>query len=274
MPAGAAVVRVSYLGWSGFHITWPGGPQVVLDPPDAESLRTDQEAWILLSHGHPEHVAGTISYLKDPTRTAPVTVVASSPVCRYFERRHGQARDQFLPCQAGQTVKLPNLQIDAFSWRHMRLLPPGLGPALQHLRHVASRPRLALKIIRKSLWGPPTGAMLGFRLVPEGGPRILWYSEGLHRLTRVDQVQATGKQLEADALLFAIEPEDLHIIAELLSAIGSPVVIPYEAHQPWREGFGMPVVDLARLTEELQEHGLRAPLLAPGHTLTLGDGEP
>lgn len=269
MPTDSSEVRGSYLGWSGFRIDWSGGPPIFLDPPDVKSLRPDEQAWLFISHGHPEHVAGTIAHLSDPVRTAPVTVVASTPVCRHFQRRYGREQDQFVPCQAGQTVNLQNLQIDVFPWHHMRLLPPGLGPTLQHLKSVAGRPKLAWQIIRQSLEGPPAGAMLGYRLAPKDGPRILWYSEGLHRLTHVDQVQEITAQLEADVLLFAIEPEDLHIIEKLLYAVGSPVVIPYEAHRPWREEFGMPVVDLARLVDELQGHGLRAPLLAAGESFTL-----
>jgi len=269
MSVDTAAIELSYLGWSGFRLTWPDGPQVVLDPPDATSLRPEQETWLLLSHGHPEHVAGAISHLGNEGRTAPVTVVASAPVCRHFERRYGRAKDRFLPCQPGQTVSLPNLSIDVFSWRHMRLIPPGFKAAFQHVCQVASSPGLAFQIIRKSLWGPRAGAMLGFRLVSKGGPRILWYSEGLHRLTGADQARRTGQQLESEVLLFAIEPEDLHVITNLLNAVGSPVVIPYEPHRRWREEFGMPVVDLACLVEELQGHGLRAPLLAPGESLSL-----
>ncbi len=269
MSVDTAAIELSYLGWSGFRLTWPDGPQVVLDPPDATSLRPDQETWLLLSHGHPEHVAGAISHLGNEARTAPVTLVASAPVCRHFERRYGRANDRFLPCQPGQAVSLPGLSIDVFSWSHMRLIPPGFKAALQHVCQVASSPGLAFRIIRKSFWGPKAGAMLGFRLVPEGGPRILWYSEGLHRLTGADQARRTGQQLESEVLLFAIEPEDLHMITELLDAVGSPVVIPYEPHRRWREGFGMEVVDLVQLVEELQGHGLRAPLLAPGESLSL-----
>ena len=266
MPIGSSEVCGSYLGWSGFRLTWPDGPPIFLDPPDAESLRPDEPVWLLISHGHPEHVAGAIAHLADSTRTAPVTVLASAPVCRHFRRRYGRAQDQFVPCQAGQRVNLHNLQIDVFPWRHMRLLPPGLGPAAQHLRCVAGRPRLAWQIIRKSLCGPPAGAMLGYRLIPKNGPRIMWYSEGLHRLTPVDQVQKITAPLEADILLFAIEPEDLHLIEKLLRAIGSSEVIPYEAHRPWRKAFGMPVVDLARLTSELRDHGFHALLIVPGQT--------
>lgn len=269
MSVNAAAIELTYLGWSGFRLTWSGGSQLLLDPPNAGALLPDRECWIFLSHGHPEHVAGTIEHLGSDMRTAPTTVVASAVVCRHLERRFGRAGDRFLSCHANQTISLPNLSVDAFGWRHMQLIPPGVRPAMQHLRRVASNPRLAWQIVRKTLRGPRAGPMLGYRLRFEGGPRLLWYSEGLHRLTNIEEVRRSAGNLPSDALLFAIEPEDLHVVNKLLLAIGCNLIVPYEAHRQWREAFGMPVVDLLKLADELQQHRFPTRPLSAGDTLTL-----
>jgi len=266
-------IDLGYLGWSGFRVAWSAGPRVFIDPPDADAIPRDREAWILLTHGHPEHVHGAVSHLKDPRRTSGAVVVASPRVCAHLERRHGRPGDRFHPIRAGEEVELPRLTVGAFSWHHMPLIPPEPRLALAHIVRIVRHPSVMLEVLRDAISGPPAGSMLGFRLIPDSGARVLLYSEGLHRRTGVAEALAAGRECSADLMIFAAEPEDAAVLPELVSAVGSPVVIPYEAHRYWREELDMPQVDLERLARDLGARGIWARLLDRGERIELSDSE-
>jgi len=269
-----AAVDLAYLGWSGFRIAWPGGPEIAVDPPDAGSLPQGREAWILLTHGHPEHVEGTAAHLAAAERAAPAVVVASPRVCRHLRRRHARAGDRFQPARPGDAIHLGDLRVEVFGWRHMPLLPPEPRLAVRHVARLVRHPSVTFGIVRDGLVGPPPGAMLGFRLVPASGPRVLLYSEGLHRRTGLSEARAAALGRGADILLFAVEPEDAAVLPDLVAAVGSPVVVPYEAHREWRAELGMPQADLEALASDLASRGIRARALAIGEHLRLSPADP
>jgi hypothetical protein len=264
-------LHMTYLGWSGFRLSWSGGPQVVVDPPDVAGLNRERETCLLLSHGHSEHVAGALKYLADTTRVAPVTIVASQTVCRYLQCRYSRRDDRFIPCRPGDVKILPDLRIDVFGWQHMPLLPSGLRPALRYLFHLVLHPNFAIKIIRDDLKVMRVGPTLGFRLVPKRGPRLLLYSEGLHMHTSKIEVKETGRLLGAEVLLFAVRAEDAHVIPELVAEIGSSVAVHYEAHRFWREGFGLPIADLGHIAIQLKNRGISALTVTKGKTIIISN---
>ncbi len=261
--------RLSYLGWSGFRIDFPGCRPVAVDPPRKAPLPLDRELNILLTHGHPEHIAGTTRYLENPARSAAVTLLASQRICRFMQQRPHLPEDCFIPCRREQSQDIPGMRVDVFQWRHMPLLPPGFGAVLTHIGRLAAQPRLAWRIVRAGLRGPREGPMLGFRLVPSQGPRVLIYGEGLHRRTGEADARRTGEQCPAEVLLVAVEPEDTGILPGLVSAVGAPLAIPYEAHYLWRKGFGMPLVDLEALVREFNAQGIQTRTLLPGTAVTI-----
>jgi hypothetical protein len=265
--------ELAYLGWSGFRICWTGGPAVFVDPPDADALPRDGEAWIVLSHGHPEHVEGTKAYLADPGREAPATVVASEPVCRHLRRRSVRSDDVFHPVGAGDTLSLPGLTLAAFAWRHMPLVPPEPKLAAQHIARLATHPGTTYGIVRDGLIGPPPGAKLGFRMLPDEGPRVLLYSEGLHRRTREAEIREIGASGDVEVLIFAVEPEDADALPDLVAALGASIAVPYEAHREWREELGMPQADLERLTRDLASRGITTLALTGGERILLSQGD-
>ncbi len=111
-------LTLTYLGWSGFRIVFPDGPELYIDPPEGAALPLDQETSILVTHGHPEHVAGTLAHICNPARNARMQVMASAAVCRYLRKR-SQDGDQFQPCRPQQRISISGLDIDVFKWRHM-----------------------------------------------------------------------------------------------------------------------------------------------------------
>ncbi len=263
---GAQALEVEYLGWSGLRMSGPCG-DIWIDPPEGTPFPLDRMVNVLITHGHPEHVGGSLAHLRNPARSGVVRGAAAEPVCRYLRRHATRADDRFDACAPGQRFDIAGFTVDVFEWKHMPLLPPGIGPALNHLMMIATRPRLAARIVIAALRGPWPFPMLGYRLTAPAMPGVLVYGEGLHRRTGTEQVERIRAALPADFLLAAVEPEDAAVLPDLFRRIGAATVGLYEAHRPWREGFGMPLADLDALAATLAGDGMRAMILrqnAPG----------
>lgn len=254
---------LAYLGWSGFRIQVPGSIDLYLDPPGGTKFSPDHSPHILITHGHPEHVQGTLEHLRDPARALPVVVAAGEGVCRYLRKQATHEADQFQVCIPHQHFELAGYGIDVFKWRHMPLLPPGLGAKLRHIRRLLSRPALAARIVWAGAIGPWPYPMLGFRIARPGRTRFLVYGEGLHRQVGHRTLAQVASDLPADVLLAAVEPEDRDVLPDLIARLGIPNVALYQPHQPWRQSFGMPLADLDALANTLAHTGLRALVFRP-----------
>lgn len=246
---------LNYLGWSGFDLRFPGAMPILIDPAGEGAIPTDRDICLAITHGHLEHIAGTAAYLKNKRRKGAAAVFASPVVCRQLKRLGGNERDRFHHCRPGGTHNIGDIAIDVFLCRHMPLLPPEKGEKLRRLRQLASNPGLAAGIVARALRFPFPGPTLGFRLTGAGAPGILFFGEGLHRCVRRDEIARIGARLPGDILIAAVEPEDVEVMPELVSATGAPVMVPYEAHGPWRKEFGMPRADLDALSARLRLQG-------------------
>ena len=270
MTEGAAGAALTYLGWSGFVLDFPGAATIFIDPPNDQTMPLDRDITLLITHGHPEHVSGATSWLRNAARKGVGRVVASPGVCRYLKRQSRQAGDNFHPTSAGARLDLPGLLIDVFPCIHMPLLPPEKGGAATRIRQLARHPRLALSIVVSALKGPLLpGPVLGFRLRPEHGPDILFWGEGMHRGAGLEKIRQTAAALPAQILIAAVEPEDEQLLPDLIAATGTPVTLPYEAHMPWRQGFGMGWADLDALSASLAARNIRTLRAEPGAPLQL-----
>ncbi len=195
-------------------------------------------------------------------------------MCRYLKYRYGRKDDRFISCFPGDVKTLSGLKIDVFNWRHMPLLPSGLFPGICYLFRMILHMGFTLKVIRNGLKLIKVGPMLGFRIVPKSGPRLLLYSEGLHKHTSKKEVKKIGQLLYAEVILFAVRTEDAQVIPDLVATIGSSVAVPYEAHQYWRNGFGLPIADLEQISIQLRDRGIRALTVAEGENIILSNKYP
>lgn len=250
------VLSARYQGWSGFVLSSPdrAEPPVVFDPSPDEPLAPIEQV-IAITHGHPEHVLGALSHLRRAQR-APVTVVASPGVCRYFARHSARDDDRFVPVAAGDSVAVRRWRIRVFSWRHMPLLPPGLGPALRHLTRLLTHPIHTIRIALQSVGGPSHGPMIGFQVCCDSFDSVVYLGEGLHRESTPAELDAALGGVPVGALVAGVEPEDSESIPELLSGRAISKVVLFEPHRIWRKRFGMPLADLAALAARLAGLGL------------------
>jgi hypothetical protein len=265
---------ITYLGWSGFRIRAPGGARIFIDPPKGAQPPEGGTNIILLTHGHPEHLGGALCHLRHGTGAGRTVVVASPALCRYLAARDVARAADFLPAEAGGRLRLADgVDVEVFGWRHMPLLPPGPGAALRHIGRVLAHPRIAWRIVAMAATGPGAGPLLGFRLRLENGAAVIAYGEGLHRRCALGEPAAIGRRAPGATLLVAAEPEDAHVLPDLIAASGAARALLYEPHAEWRDAFSMPRADLAALRRASESHSVAAHIVLPGNSVGLsGDG--
>lgn len=251
--------EIKYLGWSGFHIHTPSGENIFIDPPKG-TIFPKTELIIFITHGHPEHIGGTLNFLRDPSTDQKLTIISSKKISSYLREKCKKNNITFVNTHNyDQRVLSPYLSFKSFNWTHMPLLPPGILASLRHILKMIKGFRLAWKIIRKSLNGPlGSGGYLGYILDLKSGPNIIIYGEGLHRHSSLQDVINIGKISPGSTLFVAAEPEDVEILPDLIKASGACSAILYEPHRPWRDIFELPHINLNKLKEVIIETGVDA----------------
>ena len=256
--------QLTYQGWSGFVVDSEDGPPLLFDPSPDVTLDTHPMV-IAITHGHPEHVRGTLSHIGRTDR-APVAVVASRSVCQFLERRSACPGDRFFPVDVGAELDVDGWKFRIFAWRHMTLLPPGVWNSVRHLWKIFTHPIRLAGVGLQSLNGPRHAPMLGFHITAPGSPGPLAYiGEGLHRMTTRAELDAAFGGGRVHTLIAGVEPEDTEQIPVILA--GQPIerVILFEPHRIWREQFGMQQADVPGLVRRLRESGFQSDAPAPVH---------
>lgn len=271
---------VRYYGWSGLAITCAGATAAVDLFGEAVSWETLPPGPLALcvTHGHPEHCGQLRELLvhAPPTRLEAVHVVSSSAVIDHLMRDGAVPAERAHRLLPGDCTPAGAVVIDAFSWRHLPLLPPeSLAAKGAYASSLLRHPLAAFGIGLSALRLPMRAPCLGFRLTFADGQSVLVYAEGLHRLTNPAGVERVATELWAGTVAVAVEPEDTQAIPRWLEILRPHELLIYEAHRPWRELFGLPHVELDRYAEELRR---RFPwldahsLTRPGQRLRLHSG--
>jgi len=266
VSADSVALELSYRGWSGFEVRAPGRTSLLIDPAPDRAI-ADERAIILLTHGHPEHVAGALAHLRQRSR-APVTVIASGPICRYLEPRAAGREDRFLRVAARDRLEVLGWRVRVFGWTHMSLLPSGMLPAARYLATLLRHPRGLARMAWNDLRGPAHAPMLGYH-VNAGAGGVVYYGEGLHRLTSRRALEEALGPDPIDALVFGAEPEDVDALPALLAGCEVGRAIAFEPHRPWRADFGLPQLDAEDLVSRLSAGGLDALAMRADQTVTV-----
>jgi len=111
---------ITYLGHSAFELVSPAGKRIYIDPflsqnpttPDA--FKEPEEAdYILLTHGHEDHVGDTLDIAK---RTG-CTVIAQVELSHLL-KKHGLAEEQRIEFNKGGTVSFDDFSVTLVSANH------------------------------------------------------------------------------------------------------------------------------------------------------------
>lgn len=262
---------IQYFDWSG--ITLRHGDTIVGFDLFGESVTwnvlPDAATTILcVTHGHPEHCGSLRRFLSAENARLDRTHVISSPAVIDHVTHGVQIPAANLhPIEKNRVLEIDGVRITAFEWQHMPLLPPSARAKTSYAVHVLRRPIEFARVATGGLRLPMNAPMLGFHVTFADGLRVLNYAEGMHRLTDAHEVESTARQLPADVLLFAVEPEDAAVIPRWIEILSPSMVILYEAHRPWREMFDLPYIDLedyaAKLSARFRQIEF-VPLIVPG----------
>jgi len=114
-------VNAYWLGHSAFKLEGPGGTNILIDPFLTDNPKTPDEwkdpgeiDYILLTHGHEDHVGDTLD-LADRTGC---TVVAPVELSRLLVSEYGLAEDQAVEFNKGGTVDFDEFSVTLVSANH------------------------------------------------------------------------------------------------------------------------------------------------------------
>ncbi|MBT5187026.1 MAG: hypothetical protein HOH19_01690 [Kordiimonadaceae bacterium] len=250
--------KIKYLGWSGFCIHNNDDTHIFIDPPKGTYFPPEVKIIIFITHGHPEHLGGSLDRIKQNVIGGRTRIIASKTIVTYLKGICQCSNVEFFKVKPEQRFILtPYLSFEVFEWQHMPLLPPDFGVAVLYILRILKKFREAWRIIKMSLNGPlGPGRMLGYTLHLLGNKNIIIYGEGLHRQSCVEDISAIGHRVPGATLLVASEPEDTNQLPTLVMASGASEIFLYEPHSPWRDLFSLPHIDLHALKRTLLSKGL------------------
>lgn len=114
-------VQAQWLGHSTFKLTSPNGSTILIDPflsgnpttPDAHKQQEDVD-YILLTHGHEDHVGDTLEIAEQTG----CTVAAPVELMRLLIGKHGLNEDQGIEFNKGGTLSFNDFSVTMVSANH------------------------------------------------------------------------------------------------------------------------------------------------------------
>jgi L-ascorbate metabolism protein UlaG (beta-lactamase superfamily) len=114
-------VQAYWLGHSAFRLVSPGGTQILVDPflsqnpstPD-EHKQQDDTNFILLTHGHADHVGDTLEIAANTN----CKVASMVELSRLLVSKHGLNEDQAVEFNKGGTVNFDDFSVTMVSANH------------------------------------------------------------------------------------------------------------------------------------------------------------
>lgn len=114
-------VQAQWLGHSAFKLISPAGKTILVDPflsqnpsTPEEYKQQDEVDYILLTHGHADHVGDTL----DIAQQTECTVVMMVELSRLLVSKHGLAEDQAVEINKGGTVSFDDFSVTMVSANH------------------------------------------------------------------------------------------------------------------------------------------------------------
>ena len=248
-------MEVRYHGWSGVELV---GEEVRIGfdlPYEAveEWTRIDAPAALCVTHGHPDH-CGLLTRLERREETdLGFDLVAPKVVAERFRHLWAGGPNRVRHSGFGDYGEVGPVTIERFYWQHLPLVPAEPGRAARFASRLLAHPVELLKIGRAALQLPLSSPMHGYVVEWPEGPTVVNYAEGLHDETTEGELEYVAETWEPDVVLAAVEPEHAVAVRRCLDRLDPREAYLYEAHRPWRETFGLPLVDLEEFARRVDD---------------------
>ncbi|MCC7448037.1 MAG: MBL fold metallo-hydrolase, partial [Anaerolineae bacterium] len=252
-------MKIQYFNWSGIclqHGNTLIGFDLYGEAVTWDTFKEPQTLILCLTHGHPEHAGSLRTFLEAPeanARLRQIHLISSPEVTRHVNRNSILPPQQVYGVTGGESITIDGVRITAFNWVHMPLLPPGIRNKASYILQLAMHPVDLIRIGILGLRLPMHAPQIGFHIAYPDGTTVLNYSEGVHRLTDPREVEQIGRNLPAQMVFFAVEPDDMEVIPRWVQMLAPEEVYLYEAHRPWRDLFHLPFIDLNDYAHKLSE---------------------
>ena len=227
-----------YLGWSGFLLE-DGDHRVAIDPHwsgfgATGSLPTfdlTPLTGIVISHGHPDHVADVPTLLRlHPTSWA----VADVKVAAWLRDKVPEARERITTARPHETVFKDGAQITLRPGVHVG--DSGLHQLRKLLSYVRRSPWATVQLLGATHDSPRTAGVYSIELQLPGGDRVLHAAETVHRGAPKDAplgLAGTGH----DLFLLGVEPGEEEACRQQMVREGSKQTLLFSPHAATREVF-------------------------------------
>lgn len=219
--------------------------------------------YIAVTHGHEEHFID----VPEVARRTGAKVLGPLKVTSFLHRKNGLQPEQLAAIDAGESADLPELVVQAFSWKHrdvnlFRSIPAAL------LRGEFSRLTWAWNGMTKS---PFLAPYTGYRLILKDGTTILNYNEGFNTKMTDEEITALGQSARTDVLLGGMQLDFTADVARGVAALNPKLVLLYPPHDRLHALWGVPSSPWAAFAEAAQQAAPDATVivLEPGHEVDL-----
>lgn len=227
-----------YLGWSGFLLE-DGDHRVAIDPHWSGFGATNSLpafdltplTGIVISHGHPDHVADVPTLLRLHPKS---WAVADIKVAAWLRSRVPQAAGRIITARPHQAVHNDGVEITLRPGVHVG--DSGLHQLRKLLQYVRVRPWATLRLLRATHRSPRTAGVYAIELKLPGGDRVLHAAETVHRDAPRDGA-AGSSGAGHDLFLLGVEPGEEEACRQEMVREGSKETLLFSPHAATREVF-------------------------------------
>ena len=249
------MTQVHYLGWSGFLLS-DGDVRIAIDPHwSSWATQGSLPAYdltpltgIVLSHGHPDHVADVPTLLRLHPQA---WVVGDAAVAAWARRKVPDAAHRILAAQPQERLVHDGVGITLHPGVHVG--DGGLAQVRKLLRYARRSPLATARLLRATRDAPAAAGVHTVELTLPSGARVVHAAETVHRDAPWRELEAARDGGGIDLFLLGVEPGEEEACRQELLRVGGQRTLLFSPHAATRAVFGDP--DAVRWSALLREGG-------------------
>ena len=234
------MTAVHYLGWSGFLLD-DGEARIAIDPHWSSwategclpAFDLTPLTGIVLSHGHPDHVADVPTLMTLHPRA---WVLADEAVARWLRTRVPTAESRVLTARPGTAHARNGVSVMLHPGVHVG--DGGLAQVRKLLRYARRSPLATARLLRATHDGPANGGVYTVELTMPSGTRVVHAAETIHKDAPWSELEAARLAAGVDVFLLGVEPGEEAACRQELRRAGSTRTLLFSPHARTSAVFG------------------------------------